>query len=241
SGSIEMSKVPRRRASSVISSLSMPISGLRMGIVAASSIRAMFESVCEATWPRLSPVVRASAPCFRASASAMRTTSRRYITARAHRESARTRFGVDVDEGLGRHDLDVDLELRLTQVDFRGDALEHERTELAVELHARHRVRLERAARRDPEGREGAPVDEPRDHRLHRLDGGDDPIRERGARHAADATHPFPDRRRIGMLVELEQDAAGNLAEVHRPDIGGCPSEISRQMAEEQRSVPALE
>src|SRR5207245_7174948 len=60
-------------------------------------------------------------------------------------------------------------------------------------------------------------------------------------RHAADATHPFPDRRRIGMLVELEQDAAGNLAEVHRPDIGGCPSEISRQMAEEQRSVPALE
>src|SRR6266849_6519477 len=42
----------------------------------ASSIRAMFERVCDATCPRLSPVVNAAAPCFRASASAIRTMSR---------------------------------------------------------------------------------------------------------------------------------------------------------------------
>jgi hypothetical protein len=55
----------------------MPISGLRIGMPAASSIRAMFERVCDATWPRLSPVVSAAAPCFLASASAMRTMSLR--------------------------------------------------------------------------------------------------------------------------------------------------------------------
>ena len=44
---------------------------------------AMFSSVCEATWPRLSPVASASAPVRRAIASAMRSISRRYTTARA--------------------------------------------------------------------------------------------------------------------------------------------------------------
>ena len=77
SGSIEVSKVPRRRASSVISILSVPISGRSTGTVAAASMAAMFSSVWEATWPRLSPVVSASAPVWWAMASAMRTIRRR--------------------------------------------------------------------------------------------------------------------------------------------------------------------
>ena len=77
SGSMEVSKVPRRLASSVISSLSVPMSGRRTGIRAAASIVAMFSSVWEATCPRLSPVASASAPLARAIASAMRIISLR--------------------------------------------------------------------------------------------------------------------------------------------------------------------
>ena len=42
-----------------------------------ASMTAMLSSVCEATWPRLSPVTSALAPCAAASASAMRTMKRR--------------------------------------------------------------------------------------------------------------------------------------------------------------------
>jgi hypothetical protein len=77
SGSMEISNVPSRCASPVISSLSMPMSGLRIGSDAAASMAAMLSSVCEATCPRLSPVVSASAPARRPIVSAMRTIRRR--------------------------------------------------------------------------------------------------------------------------------------------------------------------
>src|SRR5215813_7429104 len=83
SGSIEVSNVPRACAWTVISSLSMPISGRRIGRPAAPSMHARLESVCEATWPRLSPVTRAAAPAARARRSAMRIMSRRYTITRA--------------------------------------------------------------------------------------------------------------------------------------------------------------
>ena len=62
---------------SVISPLSMPISGRRTGSVAAASMTARLPSVCDATCPRLSPVTSASARAPRASASAMRSIMRR--------------------------------------------------------------------------------------------------------------------------------------------------------------------
>ena len=68
----------------------MPISGRRMGRAATSSMREMFSRVCDATWPRLSPVASACAPWARASASAIRTMSRRYTTTRAAAGVART-------------------------------------------------------------------------------------------------------------------------------------------------------
>jgi hypothetical protein len=77
SGSIEISNVPRRWASAVISSLSIPISGRSTGPVATSSMRTRLVSVWEATCPRLSPVVRAWAPICRARISAIRTIMRR--------------------------------------------------------------------------------------------------------------------------------------------------------------------
>ena len=77
SGMIEVSKVPMRAASAVISLLSMPTNGRSTGSAAASPITARLASVCEATCPRLSPVTSASAPARRASASAMRSIMRR--------------------------------------------------------------------------------------------------------------------------------------------------------------------
>ena len=61
----------------MISSLSVPMSGRRIGIPTTSVVRAMFSSVCDATWPRLSPVTRARAPVFRAIASVIRAMKRR--------------------------------------------------------------------------------------------------------------------------------------------------------------------
>ncbi len=77
SGSVLISNVPMRLASFVISSLSMPTSGRSTGPPAAASITDMLSRVCEATWPRLSPVTRAFAFLRAASASAMRTMKRR--------------------------------------------------------------------------------------------------------------------------------------------------------------------
>ncbi len=77
SGSVLTSKVPMARAWEVISSLSMPTSGRRMGPAAAASMAPMFSSVCEATWPITSPVTSARASAFRASRSAIRSISRR--------------------------------------------------------------------------------------------------------------------------------------------------------------------
>src|SRR6266511_3155093 len=51
--------------------------GRSTGSPATSSMRARLWRVCEATCPRLSPVTSASAPDWRASASAIRTMRRR--------------------------------------------------------------------------------------------------------------------------------------------------------------------
>ena len=77
SGMIEMGYVPSRSASAVISSLSIPTSGLSTSIVVASAMLVMFSSVWEATWPMTSPVTSARARQRRASFSAMRIIRRR--------------------------------------------------------------------------------------------------------------------------------------------------------------------
>src|SRR5262245_56791957 len=148
---------------------------------------------------------------------------------------------MNVDERLRWHDLDVDLELRMAQVDAGSDALEHESAELAVQLDARHRVGLERPPRGDPERREALPLDEPGDDRLHRLDGRGDAIRKREARDPEHTLHTVTHGGRIGVIFEVEQDPARDLAERQRPQIGRRASEIPGQMAQEERAVAALE
>ena len=59
SGSSEMASVPSRRASAMISVLSQPSSGRRIGSRTASSSAVMFGSVWLDTWPRESPVTSA--------------------------------------------------------------------------------------------------------------------------------------------------------------------------------------
>ena len=61
SGSCDRSSVLIRRASAMISVLSRPISGRRIGSLTASSSAVMFASVWLATWPSESPVTSASA------------------------------------------------------------------------------------------------------------------------------------------------------------------------------------
>ena len=72
-----VAKVPMRSACAMISDLSMPISGRNTSIGVAPAITVMFSSVCDATWPRLSPVTRARAPSRPPSAAAMRSIMRR--------------------------------------------------------------------------------------------------------------------------------------------------------------------
>jgi hypothetical protein len=80
SGSSEMARVPMRRASAMISVLSQPISGRRIGSFTASSSAVMLGSVWLLTWPSESPVTRAAPPSRRASASPVLSISRRWAT-----------------------------------------------------------------------------------------------------------------------------------------------------------------
>ena len=77
SGMIEIGYEPILIASAVISSLSIPINGLKSGSPATAPITARFSSVCEATWPTTSPVTSAWAPRARAMRSAIRSMSLR--------------------------------------------------------------------------------------------------------------------------------------------------------------------
>ena len=70
-------ELPSFLASSIISSLSQPISGRKICIFTESLVAARLSSVCDATWPRLSPVTSAFAPSRRAMRSAMRIIKRR--------------------------------------------------------------------------------------------------------------------------------------------------------------------
>jgi hypothetical protein len=83
SGSSEMPSVRMRRASAMISALSQPISGRRIGSVTASSSAVMLASVWLLTWPSESPVISAVPPRRRASASPVLSISRRCATIRS--------------------------------------------------------------------------------------------------------------------------------------------------------------
>ena len=63
----------------MISTLSMPIRGRSTGIVVTSSVTPRAIMVWLATWPRDSPVTRALAPAFLATASEMRIMNRRMM------------------------------------------------------------------------------------------------------------------------------------------------------------------
>ena len=249
-------------------------------------MRAMFVSVCDATWPRLSPVVRAARAVLRgraprrsapsaagrprpaAGGGTDRTTSRwispkgtsrsvrvgtatrsaarrarapwpaRSAAGTARCGSARTRPGsrasssarprpgsrcrptaaprtvplaptgrppgpgsaIDVDERLGGHHLDVDLELG-ADAGRRGRAARSSTnapsSRLSSTLVSGYVLNARRAEMRNDAKR--APFDELGDDRLHRLDRRHHPVRERGARDAAHAANarraPPPDRR----------------------------------------------
>jgi len=77
SGSSEMARVRIRRASAMISVLSHPSSGRRIGRCTASSRAVMFGSVWLETWPRESPVIKAVLRSRFASACAVLSISRR--------------------------------------------------------------------------------------------------------------------------------------------------------------------
>ena len=166
---------------------------------------------------------------------------RRHRARRPHREPTGAGRRVDVHERLGGQHLDVNLELGAVQVHARGGPLEHERAERAVELHRRHRIRLEGAPGADPERGEGAPLDEPADHGLHRVERGRNAVRERGARHAADAERPLAHAlgRRVG--VEVEENATRELAEAHGGEVRGGSGEVPGEVPEEERAVAALQ
>jgi len=65
------------RASTTISRLSEPMSGRSTGRVATASMTPTLSSVCDATWPRLSPVTSALAPSNSAIRSATLTMNLR--------------------------------------------------------------------------------------------------------------------------------------------------------------------
>jgi len=69
-----------RRASSMISDLSQPISGRRIGSLTASSSAVMLVRVWLLTWPSESPVISAVACSRRARASPVLSISRRCAT-----------------------------------------------------------------------------------------------------------------------------------------------------------------
>jgi hypothetical protein len=132
---------------------------------------------------------------------------REHGAAAADRQPSRPRSPVDVDERLRGQDFHVNLELGVVEIHARARALDHERAQIAVQLHRRHRIRLEGATRGDPEGAEAAAVDERRDDRLHRLHRGGDAPGDRGTRHAAHARRTLADGRGGGVLPYVEQDA----------------------------------
>ena len=72
--------MPIFSAISVISSLSMPMSGRNTGMPTTASVQVMASMVWLATCPRLSPVISARAPNLRARRSAMRIMKRRVMS-----------------------------------------------------------------------------------------------------------------------------------------------------------------
>ena len=77
-----ISYVPICWARSMISILSVPMSGRKTGIVATSLVAVMFSRVCEATCPSDSPVTSALAPSSSATFWATSNMRRRYMMTR---------------------------------------------------------------------------------------------------------------------------------------------------------------
>ena len=71
--------MPISRAMRMISTLSMPIRGRSTGMETTSSVTPRASMVWLATWPRDSPVTRAPAPAFLATAWARRIIKRRMM------------------------------------------------------------------------------------------------------------------------------------------------------------------
>ena len=146
SGSIEISKVPSARACSVISSLSMPISGRRTGSSAASSIRAEIRE-------RLGgDLAQAVAGHERGGARAMREAF-----GDAHHETA-----VDDHAGLSRHrQHDLALDLTERHQEEPGEILPlRQRSDQAARFPRRH-VRQVRHAVEVDEDHPAPPLHQP--------------------------------------------------------------------------------
>ena len=71
--------MPMRRAMVTISSLSMPMRGVKRGRLTTAPVTPMASMVWEATWPRFSPVTKHLQPCSRAMRCAMRIINRRIM------------------------------------------------------------------------------------------------------------------------------------------------------------------
>jgi hypothetical protein len=167
---------------------------------------------------------------------------RGHRAARAHRQSARPRVPLGVDEGFARQHLDPHVALRVLEAHPRvGPQREHVRAELPVQLHRGQRKRLERAPRRDAERAEGAPLDGP----LHRgAEGLERGPGTQGQREVGDAEHAGQTLAQpLGIRVtgEIEHEPPGQLHQAHRPQVADRSQDVSVEVAEEERAIATLE
>jgi hypothetical protein len=121
------------------------------------------------------------------------------------------------------------------------DALEHERTQRAVQLDAGQRVGLECAAGADAKRAEPAPLDELADDRAHGLERRRRPVAQQHAGHAAHAERAVSHRLRPRVAVEVQHNPTRALAKPRGTDVGDRALQVPGQMAQEQRSIAALE
>ena len=166
---------------------------------------------------------------------------RRHCTGGADGQPAGAFDTVERDIGLRRQHLDVDHLVGVLEIHARGHARHDEGAQRAVEIHAAHGIGLERAPRGDAERREGPPLEQPVEQRLHRVERGRRAVRERDAGHAEDARRAVAGRLRRGMVLEVHQDAAGELLDRGGARVGQRALDVAPQVPQEQRAIAALE
>src|SRR5207244_9213795 len=66
-------------------------------------------------------------------------------------------------------------------------------------------------------------------------------VRERGARHAADAERPLAHALGRRVDVEVEENTTRELAQAHGGEVRGGSGEVPGEVPEEERAVAALE